>query len=382
MTESHSTPKRPDRDELDPELLTLSRPRSGIGPILVLSVVGLSLYVIVSLRADLAYWFGPRTPQNLGVAAEHFRAGGSVPDNALVQVVAAPDRSAPARLTGRQDVGHRLMPVPSTSGRLWLHIEGEAATTKPGHDEAYTGRLRRLDDLAFAGELRAYLAKAPPVPRFLDVDQLPAAGATVVEDLGGDRLKVEPTTKVSVAEVVEGVAVVEVLRSDSTPDEAQARARLVEAGVTAAPGPEPSRMTATGWTYELAAPGGPAEVRARLAAAKLFGTRVEPKVLRHEGTWSQLSVDPASGGVRLGDRVVPSASVRRVAVWVPLPLSPDATVLLADDRPETYWYVPVLDGALILLSALMIWALVRSLLPDRTTPPLPAAADADAPPAS
>ena len=56
-------PGRPrGRDELDPELLVLPRPRASIGPLLALSVLVFCVYFLVRLRSDLVFAHAGDTP--------------------------------------------------------------------------------------------------------------------------------------------------------------------------------------------------------------------------------------------------------------------------------------------------------------------------------
>src|SRR5687768_8894538 len=99
-------PSDRDRDqdqEIDPELIALGRPRAGVGPVLLLSVVGLSAYVLYTLAPDLAYWMGAKTPSALD-PAQLGQAGWT--SQRYVTLAAPPDRSRAVRLRGRQDLGH------------------------------------------------------------------------------------------------------------------------------------------------------------------------------------------------------------------------------------------------------------------------------------
>lgn len=344
------------KDEIDPELIALARPRRAIGPVLALSVLSLCAYLMITLRADLRYALVDKTPTDVGDVVERFRAGGGLDDNSYVTTRAVPDRAAPAWLIGKHASGHRLAPVLGTGGKLWLQVSDDTSAA-PVYDERYAGRVRRLEDLAFAGELRRFVAAQPPLPRLLDPATL-ASGAP--RDVFGDEVVVGPDTPFELDERVPGVATVHVWKTETVTDQPGARAAILAAGVT------PIELVGAHeeglWSFkvEASAEGGAEAVRARLAAAGLkppFAT-VEDVIQRRSGAWGALGV-------------VGPNTVRLIALVRPT-LPADVTVLVAGESPATYWYVPPLYGLLALIAALMIWALSRGLRPEKAPKIAPA----------
>jgi hypothetical protein len=342
-----------DRDDLDPELIALRRPRAGIGPLLFVSVVGLSLYVLWQLSADLSFWLGPKTPRDLGAQPA------TLPDNAFVTVTAVPDRARAVRLRGRADVGRRVAPVIGSGGRLWLDLEGDAVLAKGAYDERYTGRLRELDDLSYADELREFVDAQPAQPRFVSLPDLAAPGQETA-DLGGDRFVLAPDTQVELEERVPNRARVTVVKTDTLKDEHTAR--LAISAALAEQAPAPVEETEGSWVYELAAD--PVALRARFTEARFYAGIVEPQFALHRAPLREVAVGP--GGVRVGGSAeIPLSAIEHAAVYLPTRIPDGAMMLVAGETPDVYWYVPVLFGLLGVLSAVVIWAFVRTLRPEK-----------------
>jgi hypothetical protein len=340
-----------DKDEIDPELVRLGR-GTKVGPVLALSVLGLSAYLLVTLRADFSYANRAEDAEDAGTAAA-LLARPAPPANTLVSVVAALDFRAPARLWAREGKGHRLAPALGTGGRLWIHQEKDAYGTTPVDDGRFAGRLRRLSDVPFETALRQYFDSLPPQPRTVFPEAL-ATGIPAV-DVAGEPLVLAPDTRLVVDENTDTVLVTFV-QTDSVVDDDSARRALAAAGLPSPTAPGEAALGA--WTYEI--PGDVAAVQGKLHAARIFGAAVDPKLVRHEGVRRDLSV--GAGGLTLAGRTLPWARVQRVTFFVPAALPADAWVLLQGETPASLWYVRPLFIAVAALGALMLWALVRQFL--------------------
>ncbi|MBI4510190.1 MAG: hypothetical protein HY698_11190 [Deltaproteobacteria bacterium] len=345
---------------IDPELVALRHLRPAVGPVLAITVVGLSLYLIIQLRADLVFSLKPRAPLNLGDAAELHRNGRAFPDNEHVAFHAAPDHSLPMRLPDRLASGSRIVPVLGTAGRLWIHFEAEAHRARIAHNETHAGRLRALDKLGFAEELRAHVKSLQPVPRFVDVRKLFEPGPSFV-DVHGDPIHPSAATPVEVQQRIDGVHLVTLYKTDRVKDESEARTLLVTAGL--APSSNAPLATKMSWTFEVPWVGPAQGIHASLAGVKYHGALVQPMVEHHRTTWQELIVDKEAGLLRVDQKAVPIASVERVSFRIRPTIPTDAAVLIEGQAPRGYWYVPVLLGIMALTSVLMIWSLVRSLRP-------------------
>jgi len=328
----------PDKDDIDPELVNLRR--SGrVRPVLALAVLGFAIHLGLLLRDDFAYSFRGDVPREVTDAA-------AVPDNTYVGLHGFPEYGRAARLRGRQDIGHRLVPVVGSRGAVWLHEIGEAPVAVPRTVDRVEGRLRRLDDLAFAGELRRHVASLPPQPRFVYPEAF--RGGLPDRDVYGVPLAPAPDARVVVTERVAGVAEVIVVQTEQVYDEAAAARLLVAAGVLAAPA-APSAKDDASWSFEVPAAEGEAAVLARLRAAKVFGAGVRAKMREHEGRWGALAELPVADAVR-------------IAVFVPPdPVPAGARVLLVGETPARYWYTKPLYAGLALIALLMVWSLSRLL---------------------
>jgi hypothetical protein len=337
-------PVDPVADDIDPELVRLRR-RPKVGPILALSILGLSGYVFHFLRADFGY--AGRSEQ----ATQIEPAALAAHDNEYVSLPAALDVRAPARLWGREGRGHRLAPAIGTDRGLWIHEDKDAYGSTPPDDGRFVGRLRRLADVPFGPALAQYVAGLPPQPHTVFPEAL-AAGVPAA-DVAGAPLALTPETRVAVDEKSD-IAVITLVQTDSVFDEATARKALESAGLT--PPEAPVETTLSSWTYEL--PGDAAAFRAKLRAARIFGASCDPKLLRREGLRRDLTV--AGGAVTLAGQSVPMARLSRVTFLLPEAVPADAWVLLAGETPAAFWYVRPLGVALLVLDALMLWALVAS----------------------
>jgi hypothetical protein len=333
------------RDEIDPELVQLKR-RVPVGPILALSVLGFATLVMWRLRADFAYAGVSGEPIELGAASRP----SDLVDNALVRLSGSVDAIAPARVRGAQETGHRLAPFLGTSRRIWLREDREAADTPASYDNQWTGRLRRLAGTGFADELAAYVAQAGPEPHVvIDLHGLPSRDAV------GDSLTVTPATRVDLEERVPGVARVVFVATDEIKDEPAARAALTALGLAAAPGVESDGRS---WTYEVAAE--PADVEAKLHAARRFGAAAEPKTVAHEAAAADLDLS-LPDVIKVKGAAIPRASVPRAIFWVKPTLPDEVWVLVVGDSPAAMWYTRPLYALLLVIVVLMLLALATDL---------------------
>ncbi len=355
----------PRGDEIDPELISLKRKRAGIGPVLAASVILLCGYLLITLRADLVFALASRTPTDLGDASALHAAGKRLPENQLISLRARPDLANPGWLRGKQASGHYLMAALGSSGGLWLHLLDDAVTAQPAYDLVYTGRVRSVDDLAFAAELRNYVNSQAPQPRWIAPDSLTAgAPGTLARDVHGDTLTLTADTPVELDERVAGVALVTLYTNDKVKDELGARAAITDAGL--APAAETVRTTDRSWTFQVAAPEGIPGVRAAISRGNLYAAMasdsVSEKIIRHAGLWKDVTVDAAGKQLKLANgSAFPLGSLASLVAYVDPVLPDDAQILLAGERPGDYWYIGPLYALLAIVLALMVWALVRGL---------------------
>ncbi len=346
--------------DIDPELIALGRPKKGVGPILGLSVLVLAAYLMITLWADFRYGLryyssGGDTPTDVALGADP----AALPANRYLTIHTQLDFTTTARLRGKQDTGHRLIAARGSGGRLWIADEGEPGNVTLTYDDAYTGRLRRLDDMPWADDLRAYLGKTfGPQPRFVFPEALKGAPPTV--DATGEPLDTTPDTRVGVDERVADRVLLTVVASDQIKDEKGAAALLIDNAVIPTPAPAADASAKGGWTWDVPFPGGVEAARATLRGKGLASrTLVHPKVTRREGRWAELAV--TADQVTIAGQRVAFADVERLVVFIAPKAPRGASVLFVGESPGTHWWVPPLYLALALISAAMIWAMIRGL---------------------
>lgn len=373
-------PGRPrSRDELDPELLRLRRSSARVGPVLCLAVIGFCVYLMIKVWPDLSFRRGGEEPKRVPSAASLVGPEG-VGAEAYVAADLQPDRSFALRVPGSSgQEGHRIVPVHGTGGRLWLMVNGAPWAEPPTYHETYQGRLKELDDLPFAGSLRDHAARTR-VPRWVEPRALRETlekGAPSVRDPFGDEIEHAADTPVIVVERVRSGARLLAYLREYLPDEPAWLDALARAGVQVTGGRAVER-TDKELIFEVADPGGVAAVKDKLRTAEIFNATVEPLVRRHETTWAELRAE--AGGLRAGKATIAWDDLEAGALATARPVPGDAMVLVAGDRPGSYWYVwPVFIG-LGLFAGLFVWALVRALRGDRD--PVPESAAAAAPSSS
>jgi hypothetical protein len=370
-------PGRPrGRDEVDPDLLVLPRPRPRIGPLLALSVLVFCAYFLVRLRSDLVFAHSGPDPERVVDVAGAM----SAELDSYIELAAAPDRAATLRVyaSDARD-GHRLAPVAGSADRLWLLFGGSHWVERPAYEERVRGRIKRLDDLPFRDALLAELERTR-LPRALDQDAALAALTKAegkerawVRDVAGDPVSPEPGTPVTVFERSAGEARVTGFATDRHPDEKAWRAALEKAGVLA-PDAKLEASTDSSWSFLVPAPEGIDPLAARLVVARLFAARAEPVHRTHRAAWRDLKVEGSElvVGGRAPARIEP-ASITSILVQAARRAPADARVLVTTDKPDDYWHVTIVYVLLGVLALVFAWALWRGLVPARepNAPPPP-----------
>ena len=350
-------PGRPrERDELDPELLVLPRPRPRIGPLLALSVLVFCAYFLVRLRSDLVFAHRGDDPvQVKGVAGALAAA-----DDSYIELDAVPDRAAVLRVYASEArEGHRLAPVLGSGDRLWILFAGSHWSETPSYDERVRGRIKTLADMPFHDPLIEELARTR-LPRALDVAGAIAAvgGAGELRDQSGDPVTVAPDTPVTVVQRGIGEARVTGYASERQPDEKAWRAALEQAGLIE-PGRALESQNEASWSWRVPAPDGIEPVAARLVAARLFAARAETVDRTMKTAWRELRAE--GGDLIVGQERVPPGGIRALLVDVVHRAPDGARVLVTTDRPGDYHHVIMICVALGVFGLLFAWALWRGL---------------------
>ncbi|MDB4961540.1 MAG: hypothetical protein JWP01_1539 [Myxococcales bacterium] len=364
------------KDFRDPALIKLKRKPARVSVITSAGVVLLCAVFLVRLHGDRAFG-GNDAPAPVTV---NDIVAGKVDTESFITVPAEPMRAHSIRAAkSSTGVGYRVTPVRGASDRLWLILSGD------GWDQAnlssYTGRLRKLDDLAFSDAVFEYAASHPR-PLFATAAATRAGfGGGEVTAVSGDKIKLTANDRVALDVVDPNVALVVAAVNERFASVQAWTEALTAAGLspgTALPEPADSPTGADGKPtqarYEIATPGAVAEVTKKLEAAGLWAARVEPITRHYETTWGKLVSSPP-GTFDVGTAKILEGNVDLVGLYVAKAIPDDAYALIMGEKPQDYWFVLPITIALAALLLIFAWALVRAIKRDLMTPsPAPTSA--------
>ena len=345
------------KDEIDPELVSLRRSGPKVGTITAAAVVLACIVLMVRLRHDFTFARAGDTPRPVSVADV---IGGKVADESYVTVPAPLVRSAAIRArVSEANAGTRVVPVAGSNDKLWVAVPGDA-WSPVSYEEVATGRLRSMADVRIAAAVAGYAAEHP-TPRFVTGDELrrvraASPGGGEVALVGGGTLAVRGDDEVEIVVPDPGRSMVIVAFTERLPDVAAWTKALAEAGVIA-PGAAPTSTAEDTARWEVARPS--AELGQALDIAALFGARVDPATARFRAPWSQLAT--SDDGVRGPAGTIPWRAIDVAAVWAPRPVPAGAKVILVDEKPGSYWYLPPVYIGLGLFAVLFTWALILAV---------------------
>ena len=346
------------KDAIDPDLVKLSRKRPKIGVITAAGLVFLCGFFIVRLWGDRVFGGASTDPTKTTVAEV---LAGKAGLDGYVSIAAEPLVSHAMRTTtAKGNLGLRVVPARGTSERLWLVVNGDP-WDEP-HAQAYVGRLRKLDDLAFARYVRAY-ANENPRPLFATAAAVHAGGT--IETVGGDKVTVADGDKVAIDLVDPNAATIIASINELRPV-ASWKPALERAGL--APQNEQVREDLKEIRYDIVGPDAVASTMKALEKAELWAARVDPVMRHYQTTWATLKTSPA-GSLRIDDKtLVPDAQVEFVGLYTARAIPSDAYAIVVGEKPADYWYVLPITIGLGLLGLLFIWALVRAVQRDLLKP--------------
>jgi hypothetical protein len=353
------------RDQIDPDLVKLSRTRLRVGVITAAGLVVLCVVLLLRLAPDRRFAGASATPA--AVTVEDVLAG-KVDTDQLVALTAEPVIGQAIRVTttpGR--LGLRIAPLRGTHDRLWIVVSGDGG--EPPALTGRVGRLRKLDELAFSATARRYAAEHPR-PVFAQTQAIRAGLATsTVTTVAGDRVALRDTDAVALDVIAADRCMIAASFNERLPDTAAWTAALGRAGLTPTAAAAPD--TALG-QVRLTVPASVTEVTAKLETAGLWDARVEPVTRHLETTWATMRKSPPAG-LDLGGQLLPDAQIELVGLYVARDIPADAYVVVAGEVPDDYWYVMPITVALAAILLVFSWALVRAirrdLLPARTSYP-------------
>jgi hypothetical protein len=344
------------RDAIDPDLVKLARQRPKVGVITAAGLVFLCIVFLLRLAPDRHFaGNGPHasTAQVADILA------GKVELDRLITVAADPMVSHAIRTTKSQgSLGLRLVPVRGTADRLWIVVSGDG--WDPPSPAGYTGRLRKLDDLALAAAAHGF-ADEHPRPVFASAAAVRAGfAAGRVTTVAGDTVALADADRIALDVVDPASATVVVAFNERLPDAAAWRGAVDRAGIatTATGEPNPSLGTIR---FTVAAP--VTTTTTRLQNAGLWAARVEPVTHHHQTTWATLKRSPPAG-LDVGGTVLPDDQIDLIGLYVARGIPHDAYAVVTGEVPADYWYVLPITIALGAILLIFAWALVRAIRRD------------------
>lgn len=354
-------------DEVDPELLKLSKPRTNVGWLLSLAVVVFCAYWMIQLRSDLAFSRQGGEPTRVDAAKV-----GEVDSDSYVTLRSTPDRARVARIHYGADIGSHVAPILGSNGKLWLLTSASAFSDHDLGGDVYAGRVKRLSEMPFYDKLREFFATRPvyePLPAQTAMAAL-ASGAGEIKTAHHDTLELEPGAAVEVVQRKAGVARIVATASDrGYRDELSWRNALAGAGVLGRDTP-PITGTATSWTYEVPAPDGLRAIKRALAEHQLSDAAVIPVETVYTTSWGKLVARDSE--LVVGDRAMPVSEITTVAVSYRPPVHGDAVIVVANEKPGDYWYILWLYGVFLGFMLLFGWSLVKAVRGSLPPTPEPA----------
>lgn len=362
------------RDEIDPDLIKLRRPPLRIGLLSSAAVVLVSVFFIFRLAPDRH--FGGLADKPTAVSVKDILAN-SVTGDQFVTFAGEPLTAHTIRVTRTTgNPGLRAAPVRGSGDRLWLVLPGGAMTQinealSPQGIPQYQGRLRKLNELRFAGVMRGY-ANEHPRPVFAPVAAIRSSfsdGKLVT--VTGDTVTAHDNDRVVIETTDPDAAKLMVTYHDKMPDLAAWQAALSATGLIAAT-QAPDKTTFDTATFTLRASNAVVSATQKLEAAKLFAYKIEPVVRNLETTFAVLRAS-APGALAFGATAIADAQIDLVGVYAAREIPSDAYALVVGEAPQEYWHIMPLTIALGVLTLLFGWAFVRTLRRDVLTRPIPTA---------
>lgn len=340
----------------DPDLIKLARARPKVGALTAAGVLFLAIFFVLKLNPDRRFAGSSDTPEVVTVAD---LAEGEVDTDAFISVDAVPMMSHAIRAqTAKNSLGLRVAPVRGTSERVWIVLPGdgwEDPTLGP-----YTGRVRELADLPFAGAIEELLA-TKPLPVFARASAVrDGFHAGTIKTVGGGEVTVRDGDKVGFDVIDPNAAIIVGAYNERHPDLAAWTKALADAGITVT---GPGRDDRERAFFDVEGPGAVATVSSKLEAAGLWAARVDPVTHHHETTWSVLKTS-GPAGFTVNGQTLPDAQLDLIGLYVMRAIPDGAYAVITGEHPQDYWYVLPVVILVGLIALLFAWALVRAVKRD------------------
>lgn len=162
----------PEGDELDPELVELSRRKRRRHPVISALVIALGGYLLYFNASDFTYYFASNTPQDLGEVDEALKTPEKLVPNRYVSLRGAPDRKHALMIQGRISGYDSFFRLRGGKNRIFVQRHRTKRSSGRTISAAHTGRLVRFDSLPYHRAVRNYFAKNTSVAHDFDFDTL------------------------------------------------------------------------------------------------------------------------------------------------------------------------------------------------------------------
>lgn len=375
----------PAEQEIDPELVNLARPARRRHPLVSALVILLSLYLMYFVRADLLYFFQPRTPTDLGQVSDALAAGRLVP-NQYVTLRGAPDRKH-AILLKRQFSGwDSFVRLLQSDNRVYVQRHRRTRLVEREVVGIHTGRLVPLDTLPYHASVQAYLERTIHPEHEIGFGTLVAAkvrNSDHLRDARGREVRITADSELWINVAFPDEWVIQLAKSIH-PAVDDARRQLSGLTLPLAQADDDSKLF---WRFIVLAHGEQVARLLRMFSDPTRNAGVVRRQVSYTATWAQLRVEGQTlvvdtrqgnlpgpytlvddGGTNNGAHLeqqheyplrLPKSTVLHISTTVPFELPADALVLIANDRPDNYWHYLLLYCVLGFFIMLNGWALAR-----------------------
>jgi hypothetical protein len=356
------------------EFAKVGAPKPRRHPIGAVVVIGLGALVLWHTRADLKYALSSRTPVELGDARtlESRNVGLSELDNRLARVEGLPDRRNGLAIEPRGEKSrHLFVRLLGTKNRLFVRVVD--TSTRSELADRWTGRLRRIDALPWAAQLRDYYATKVTARRFMTADTLagvvarPAGTDAEVVDRAGQPLRVAANAALTL-DLQRPDQLRVLLARDQFAAEEDAKKELERLGLVATADYGPKEAFA----FVVDAPA--AMRNDVIAKLEQRGFAFQSAELSIAAARADVSVDSgalvvAKGEVVGGDGTksplraapfrAPIARLVAASVEEPIIIPADAYVLVEGEAPGGLVWVPIVAAFVLAFIAFNLFYLVR-----------------------
>ncbi len=349
-------------------------------PVLALGVVGLAVFLVFHVRADLVFALSSSRATDLGDARALFAGDGTsaarpLPLNRLVRVSGLPDRESAVQIdTQGSWTFSQLFRVLGTNSRLYVHRQDDPLPASLAERDVFTGRLIHIRDLSFQSAIRRYYAGHVTASHHFSAAEIRTAFGkpqATVRDRAGDAVVLRDQDVLAI-----DVAPADRLRislpRERFVDAPAARAEIERRGgtnISAAPGVAGSSASSS----SLPPPGShhvfiaafPPDRRATaLAELGDLDRRVEirPERETHRVRLSSMAAAPAGEDALVLDGArVPLRDVRAIRSLAPAQIPADALLLIEGDVPRDHLHTLLACAVLVLFAGINLAGLRRGL---------------------